>query len=191
MTRRGLILTLSVIAIAAIGIMYMLMRTEPKVPPVGETKPKQEPPQLEEQKQSEPRQVEQPRQVQQPPQAQSAQQPQAPWEDPERPQMEPLAEPPPDLPTHERVVADVSAIRGKLEDYNSRMGEFPATVEGLRALGVALPKDRWGHDYIYNSPSTRNRESYDLFSAGPDGLPDTPDDDWGEKSEEDNPGNPD
>lgn len=37
-------------------------------------------------------------------------------------------------------------------------------------------KDPWGNDYIYQQPGKRNRDSYDLFSAGKDGQPGTADD---------------
>jgi type II secretion system protein G len=32
-----------------------------------------------------------------------------------------------------------------------------------------LPKDPWGHDYIYECPGHQNPDSYDLMSMGPDG----------------------
>ena len=37
----------------------------------------------------------------------------------------------------------------------------------------------WGSDYVYRSPGLKNPGTYDLYSAGPDRIPDTPDDDWG------------
>jgi general secretion pathway protein G len=43
-----------------------------------------------------------------------------------------------------------------------------------------VPKDPWRNEYIYRNPGTKNQSGYDLFSAGPDRRPDTPDDDWGE-----------
>jgi general secretion pathway protein G len=39
-----------------------------------------------------------------------------------------------------------------------------------------IPKDRWGHEFIYECPGKHNPESYDLFSMGPDGIAGTPDD---------------
>ena len=42
----------------------------------------------------------------------------------------------------------------------------------LRTLG----KDPWGKDYIYVYPGQKNPNSYDLYSAGPDGQPGTEDD---------------
>lgn len=40
----------------------------------------------------------------------------------------------------------------------------------------ALPKDPWGSAYVYRKPGSRNTESYDLFSPGPDKQEGTQDD---------------
>jgi len=40
----------------------------------------------------------------------------------------------------------------------------------------ALPKDPWGHDYLYECPGRHNPDSYDLLSPRPDGLLGTDDD---------------
>jgi general secretion pathway protein G len=42
-----------------------------------------------------------------------------------------------------------------------------------------VPKDAWGMVYVYRYPGRKNVGGYDLFSAGPDRIPDTADDDWG------------
>ncbi len=39
-----------------------------------------------------------------------------------------------------------------------------------------IPLDPWGHAYLYICPGRSNRDSYDLFSAGPDGIAGTADD---------------
>src|ERR1043166_3847608 len=39
-----------------------------------------------------------------------------------------------------------------------------------------IPKDPWGNDYLYECPGSHNRESYDLWSAEPDGVSGTEDD---------------
>lgn len=39
-----------------------------------------------------------------------------------------------------------------------------------------LPKDPWGHDYLYECPGRHNPVAYDLLSPGPDGLLGTDDD---------------
>ena len=33
-----------------------------------------------------------------------------------------------------------------------------------------LPKDAWGNDFIYECPGKHSPDSYDLYSAGPDGI---------------------
>lgn len=99
------------------------------------------------------------------------------------PQVQPTPEETPVPPPHTRVVTDISVLGAQLRDYRTNTGAVPSTAQGLGSLGATLPKDPWDRDYIYQSPSTRGREWYDLFSAGPDGLPDTPDDDWGDDSD--------
>jgi len=91
------------------------------------------------------------------------------------------------------VQADVQSIGTQLQLYESMNGFFPTTAQGLQALVTQpsndprptrwfqyfkqVPKDPWGSDYIYRCPGQKDR--YDLFSAGPDRIPDTADDDWG------------
>src|SRR5437899_5130085 len=93
-----------------------------------------------------------------------------------------------------RVQADLQAIKTQLQLYESMNGFYPTTEQGLQALVTQpsndprparwfqyfkqVPKDPWGSDYIYRCPGQKGR--YDLFSAGPDRIPDTADDDWGE-----------
>ena len=75
-------------------------------------------------------------------------------------------------------------------------GFYPTTEQGLQALVTQsqndpkptrwyqffkqVPKDPWGSDYVYHCPGLKNPGTYDLYSAGPDRIPDTPDDDWGQ-----------
>ena len=42
-----------------------------------------------------------------------------------------------------------------------------------------MPNDPWHNNYIYINPGRKNPSGYDLYSAGQDRKPDTPDDDWG------------
>lgn len=37
-------------------------------------------------------------------------------------------------------------------------------------LDQGIPKDPWGHDYIYDCPGKHNPASYDIVSMGPDGV---------------------
>ena len=39
-----------------------------------------------------------------------------------------------------------------------------------------VPKDAWGHDFIYDCPGKHSPESYDIVSLGPDGIDGTEDD---------------
>jgi general secretion pathway protein G len=95
------------------------------------------------------------------------------------------------------VQADIQAINTQLRLYESLNGFLPTTEQGLQALvtqpetdprparwyqlSKELPKDPWHHDYVYRSPGIKNANSFDLFSAGPDGIPDTVDDQWADE----------
>jgi len=87
-------------------------------------------------------------------------------------------------------LADINAnIATGLKLYELDNGMFPSSEEGLKALleppararnwnGPYLekfPVDPWGREYLYKSPGD-HRLDYDLFSVGPDGAVDTPDD---------------
>ncbi len=96
---------------------------------------------------------------------------------------------------HSRVGADIQAISTQLKLYESMNGFYPTTEQGLQALVTQpntdpqpqrwyqlfkeMPKDPWNNTYIYYSPSRKNPNGFDLYSAGPDRTPDTADDDWG------------
>jgi general secretion pathway protein G len=97
---------------------------------------------------------------------------------------------------HIRIGADIQGINTQLKLYESMNGFMPTTEQGLQALVTQpdtdprpvrwyqlykeLPKDPWQNTYIYRNPGLKNPSSYDLFSAGPDRIPDTADDDWGQ-----------
>jgi general secretion pathway protein G len=97
---------------------------------------------------------------------------------------------------HIRIGADIQGINTQLKLYESMNGFLPTTEQGLQALVVQpdtdprpvrwyqlykeLPKDPWQNNYIYRNPGVKNPNGYDLFSAGPDRIPDTTDDDWGQ-----------
>src|SRR6202035_881798 len=96
---------------------------------------------------------------------------------------------------HVRVAADIQGISTQLNLYESMNGFYPTTEQGLQALVTQpdtdprpsrwyqlykeLPKDPWQNPYIYRCPGIKDPSGYDLYSAGPDRLPDTADDDWG------------
>jgi general secretion pathway protein G len=80
--------------------------------------------------------------------------------------------------------ANLQSIRAMLRYYNGADGHYPSTDQGIEALVPRfmeeLPKDAWGTPYVYRYPGKRYPNAYDLFSAGPDRVADTADDEWGE-----------
>jgi general secretion pathway protein G len=100
-----------------------------------------------------------------------------------------------DVAKKTRTQADIQMLKTMLLAYSGRNGFYPTTEQGIKALASrpesepvpaqwiqlieSSPKDAWGMEYIYRCPGTKNPNSYDLFSAGPDRIPDTADDDWG------------
>lgn len=90
---------------------------------------------------------------------------------------------------------DMRQLQMQIWLYESRSGFRPTTEQGLQALVVkpttdprpshwaqvakSIPQDPWQHDYVYRNPGLKNPQTYELFSAGPDGHPDTDDDEWG------------
>lgn len=79
----------------------------------------------------------------------------------------------------------VSTIGLALSMFESDVGKYPMTEQGLEALITAPDqvatwrgpyikqakqfKDPWGNQYSYQYPGQNNIGSYDLASAGPDG----------------------
>jgi len=86
-------------------------------------------------------------------------------------------------------------MKTALTTYRIQLGDYPSTAEGLQALVVSPPdktdrwhgpyidaeggkiaQDPWGHDYKYAYPGTHNKDGYDLWSVGKDGIDGTGDD---------------
>jgi len=74
-----------------------------------------------------------------------------------------------------------------LDLYEMDMGSFPenldylttkpSSADGWRGPYIKKkPLDPWGRPYAYKNPGDHNPESYDLYSLGKDGQPDTDDD---------------
>jgi general secretion pathway protein G len=79
----------------------------------------------------------------------------------------------------------IERLGGVLDMYKLDVGNYPTTEQGLQSLitrppgvthwdgpylqGNAVPKDPWGHPFIYRSPSDRAGFAYDLYSLGPTG----------------------
>lgn len=87
---------------------------------------------------------------------------------------------------------EIMAVKTPLFAYNSDMGGYPSTEEGLAALFKApqgkeskwhgpyttkSPEDPWGNAFQYSYPATRSKtDPYDIWSMGPDGQSGTADD---------------
>jgi general secretion pathway protein G len=86
----------------------------------------------------------------------------------------------------------ITAARAQIQNFNAALGlykldngSFPNTEQGLAALRVKpadatqwngpympvdVPKDPWGHDYVYKFPGEHGDEP-DIISYGADGQP--------------------
>lgn len=89
-----------------------------------------------------------------------------------------------------------SGLNGALDLYRAHMGTYPPSDEGGLELLVEPPeeeeqaekwagpyiqkaedlRDAWGNELFYEFPGEYNENSYDLYSAGPDGEEGTDDD---------------
>lgn len=91
------------------------------------------------------------------------------------------------------------AVKGHIEGYKTNLlmyqgmnGNYPTSEQGLKAL-ISKPGseprprnwrpimdaptfDPWQKEYNYAMPGKHNTSSYDIYSSGPDGIPDTADD---------------
>jgi general secretion pathway protein G len=88
--------------------------------------------------------------------------------------------------------ADIKAFSQALGMLEMDCGSYPSTEQGLQALVAQPPNctnwkgpyiesgkikdDPWGHKYIYKCPGEKLPHSFDLYSAGPDGVEGTEDD---------------
>jgi general secretion pathway protein G len=82
--------------------------------------------------------------------------------------------------------AQLQHIQTQLQTYETFNLRLPTTAQGLKALVekpstqpvpkrwkqllTELKPDPWGNPYQYRNPGTRNKDGYDLFSFGPDGV---------------------
>lgn len=106
--------------------------------------------------------------------------------------------------------SQINNLDTSLKLYAVDMSTFPTTEEGLTALlqaptdenkarkwsgpyldDEALPVDAWGNAFAYEYPTTKTTRDFPaIWSAGPDGAPDTEDDirNWRGSSNTDNNG---
>ena len=91
-----------------------------------------------------------------------------------------------------RVKGDIESYKTMLMLYQGQVGFLPSTEQGLKAL-ISKPetdprprnwrqfaqtplRDPWDQEYFYVFPGKHNPASYDIYSAGTDRKPETPDD---------------
>lgn len=80
--------------------------------------------------------------------------------------------------------AQIDGLQKALDQYRLDTGRYPSSGQGLSALRArpadepkwagpyltkAVPKDPWGHDYVYRSPGEHGE--FDLSTQGRDGRP--------------------
>jgi general secretion pathway protein G len=68
--------------------------------------------------------------------------------------------------------AQIQSFKTALGSYRLDTGVYPTTEQGLQALrpymDKDIPKDPWGHDYIYKYPGEHGEEP-DIICLGGDG----------------------
>jgi general secretion pathway protein G len=91
-----------------------------------------------------------------------------------------------------RAEADIQNVMTQLMLYETLTGTMPTTQQGLgalverptgepqprkwRQLMPQVPLDPWNNPYLIRNPATMSKDKVDLYSAGPDLQPNTPDD---------------
>lgn len=88
-----------------------------------------------------------------------------------------------------RAHADLQGgIKAALETLKDDCGRYPTTAEGWKIMleppannslknwrgpyidVSAPPTDPWGHEYVYHFPGLHNKNGYDVYSCGSDGI---------------------
>lgn len=84
--------------------------------------------------------------------------------------------------------ARIKAAQGDIATYSNAIDlyelqhndQYPKSLRDLtsgdKPIVKQYRKDPWGHDYVYVCPGRHHKDSYDLYSSGPDGQPGTADD---------------
>jgi len=91
-----------------------------------------------------------------------------------------------DVSKEQRASSDIQSISMQLRTYEMLNYQRPTTEQGLNALVElpsinpipehwkklmdSIPKDPWGHEYVYHNPGQFKSDSYDLYSLGPKGV---------------------
>ncbi len=88
--------------------------------------------------------------------------------------------------------ADFRSLDSALAMYKLNGGNYPTTQQGLQALVVKptttpvprrwtpvmdkIPNDPWNNPYGYRFPGKKDTAEFEIFTKGPDGIENTPDD---------------
>jgi general secretion pathway protein G len=82
----------------------------------------------------------------------------------------------------------IQSFVAALKSFETHCGRFPSSAEGLGALiarppdvpverwhgpfldADEIPKDPWGHDYVYHCPGQHGTNRFEVYSRGPDGI---------------------
>lgn len=83
-----------------------------------------------------------------------------------------------------KATTSIGTLSAQIQQFQVRTNKFPTQAEGLTALvrtrivtDDGQLNDPWGNPYVYVYPAKRSTtDKFDLFSKGPDGLPETDDD---------------
>jgi general secretion pathway protein G len=86
----------------------------------------------------------------------------------------------------------IEAYSVAINQFESDTGFRPTTAQGLAVLIDPPPDmkrwkgpyldppvvrpDAWGHPFVYRNPGLHNTNTFEIYSAGPDGILDTADD---------------
>lgn len=91
-----------------------------------------------------------------------------------------------------QVESDFKSMDSALAMYKLNAGSFPSTQQGLKALQEKpttnpvprrwtqvmskIPADPWDQPYGYRFPGKKRASDFEMYSKGPDGIENTPDD---------------
>ena len=105
----------------------------------------------------------------------------------------------PDRTKSQIAVAEMKSVETALKVYRLENGFYPKSLGALMTVPAAVkgrrnpyledePKDPWGKWYQYKYPGNKSVLGYDLYSAGPDGIPEDGEGDdianWMQKDEQ-------
>lgn len=76
-----------------------------------------------------------------------------------------------------RAKADIVAYSDAVELYAiDNNDQYPRSLRDVTQYVRRYELDPWGNEYVYVYPGQHNRNSFDIYSRGPDGIAGTEDD---------------